>query len=244
MSSHNSETKNISDDTIDSLHHGIAGSLRHGTTGSLRRGTEGSLRHGTNPLDAEKTSFITWYNKRHDLFFILRFLATVVLLIWPWIFLGVAWQKGGLPMGHFMVAEKHPKDTSYFVTFITGIITYLIGALFQKAVTSLAQKCLVHKDVAILRISFFITLRSHGFSLSFFRRSIPLFFVLSFYFVIFLSVNPGIVALLTPTHFTKTVPLNGFELNFASNDANCTNWLDSLIIPNTCDWKVSSTIII
>jgi hypothetical protein len=215
-------TKNISDDEISSLRHGIGS----------------SLRNGTNPFDTEKTPPRTWYDTGHDMFFVLCLLGTVVLLIWPWIFFGIVWKMDGIPMAHSTAAENHPKDTLYFVTFISGIISFLIGKLFARAVTSFAQKYLVHKDVAILSMSFFITLKGHGLNPKFLKRNIPLFLVLLLYFGIFFAVNPGIVALLTPIHYTRSVILNGSELNFASNDPDCIDWFERNTIPNYCDWEI------
>ena len=185
-----------------------------------------------------------WYDRNHNKTFIIYLLLSVIMTIWPWIFFGVVVGLDGIAMSQRTanVARNHPQDVSFFVTSISNIICLLSAFLFSKAVASLAQKWIVHKDVDVSRISFLAALKNREFPIYLYRqgRYRPLAIVI-LYMVIFIFVIPGISALLLPVPFSRKANLSGTELDFASNDTSCINWFNSNIIPNTCDWIVSVT---
>ena len=58
----------------------------------------------------------------------------------------------------------------------------------------------------------------------------------------FAVVPSGTTSLITPVLFKRTWPLNGTELDFASNVVDCVSWFTKakILTPmSTCDWEVS-----
>lgn len=196
----------------------------------------GSLHDEINSLSDEGSH---WYNLKHNTFFSRYLLLTIIMIIWPWIFFGIVWGSGGVSL-HNSAAENNPKDTLYFVTAISNIIGLIVAHLFSKAVASLAQKRVVYKNMAIADVSFFTALKNRVPSFSLLRRGRRhLLIMVVVYLIIFALITPGITALLTPIHFTRTISLQGKELDFSSNDTDCISWLRNYTPPDSCDWSVS-----
>jgi hypothetical protein len=61
--------------------------------------------------------------------------------------------------------------------------------------------------------------------------------ILLLYMGIFTFVSPGLNAILLPHPFSLLRPLQGYELDFSSNDTTCVEWVVSHPIPETCNWR-------
>lgn len=184
-----------------------------------------------------------WYHLNHDAYFSLCLLSTVVMIIWPWIIFGVVQGSGGIQLQpNTRIAEKYSQEISFFVTSVAGVINAIITYLFSSAVANLAKKQVIHRNMTISRIIFFIALRTRALPSSLFqRRRCRLFLPVILYIILFTFITPGITVLLLPIDFTRSTPLDGIELDFGSNDTDCVNWFNDNIIPDTlaCNWKVS-----
>lgn len=174
--------------------------------------------------------------------FSLFFIATVIMMIWPWIFFAVLWRLGGIQMPRTAanVAHNHPQDVTFFVTHISGLLSAIIIALFSRAVVILARKWISHRDTTTSHITFFTSLRTqHAPPASFLQGKSHLFLMILFYNTIFTFVTPGLDALLSPAVFVRTNTLTGTELDFGSTDDTCLSWFNSNTIPHFCDWNVT-----
>lgn len=191
-------------------------------------------------LDRHPNTLHHWYELKHDIFFTRYVLMTIIMTISPWIFFGVVREIGGIEI-HSSVVEMHQKDTLYFVTAICSIIGVAAAQLFSKAVASLAQKRIAHKDMSISHVTFFTAFKNRTPTLSLFRQGrLYLVIMVIVYLIIFALIVPGLTALLTPTQFIQTVDLHGNELNFMSSDPNCTKWFtENNNNYHACDWNVS-----
>lgn len=203
-----------------------------------------SLAEETDPFIEDITDETSdWYYSNHDAFFYLLLLSTTFMIIWPWIAFAVIWNLGGIQLRYSAesFARNHSQLISFLVIFVAGIFNVIIVYLFSSAVASLAKKQVIHKNVTISRITFFIALRNRALPTSLFRqrRGSLFLMVVILYIILFTFITPGITVLLLPINFTRTIPLNGTELDFASNDASCINWFHNNTIPTSCDWKVN-----
>jgi hypothetical protein len=188
------------------------------------------------------------WHQSHHVFFISHIIAAFIMTVWPWIFFAVVMGKGGIEMHGRAAASayNHPRDTTFVITALASVVTFIIDYLFARGVTSLAQKWVVHKDLDIFHISFFTALKSHEFLWQredwrellrpgrLFLAPTVMLFIFTFTFV-----TSGLTSLLTPVSFTKTSALNGTELDFGSTDPGCISWFASSTFPDTCDWIVS-----
>ena len=186
------------------------------------------------------------YSKLDFLHSLPLFSVMVIMIIWPWIFLAVTWGSDGLTLSRHVgtVVANSSQQVSFIVTSIAVIINLVIVDLFTMAVASLAKKQLIREDSTIPRITFFITLRHRSLPTYLFReRKLLLFWTVAFYIFTFAFITPGITALLLPIRFTRSVTLNGTELDFASRDSDCVDWFNSnrpqLSGSQSCDWLVS-----
>lgn len=187
---------------------------------------------------------VQWYEQGHDIDFIGWLFLATLMLIWPWIFFGVVWQLDGLEMQHnaARIASRHTQDVAFFVTTISNGIGLLIGFLFGKAVSRLAQKWVVHKDSTVAHVSLLTNLKNRSLPTSlFFQRRLLSVFIVVFYMSVFALVPGGITALLTPVIFPRHTDINGTELDFGSTNVSCIDWFNNNIIPHTCDWTVGSS---
>jgi hypothetical protein len=192
------------------------------------------------------------WHRSHHVFFVSHIIAAFVMAVWPWIFFAIVKYKGGLEM-HGRAAElayNNPTDTTFTITAFASVLAVYIDYLFAGAVTSLAQKCVVHRDLDIFRISFFAALTSHEFrwKLEDWRELLrPGRFLLAptvmLFIVTFTFVTSGLTSLLTPAPFIKTSALTGTEIDFTSTDPGCMSWFDDSAIPAACGWFVSLILI-
>jgi hypothetical protein len=174
------------------------------------------------------------------------------MLVWPWIFFGVVWGFGGLEMDAHLAkrAVDNPHTTNYFVTFIANIASTIIGTLVSMSVVRFARTWVAgtqdQESVTIFRISLLTAFKHHTIPWSFSDRG-SLFVQKKWFFVLlvvvwmgtFTAVTPAITSLITPVTFNKTAPINGTELNFASNAPECVSWFNAHILPETCGWQVN-----
>jgi len=92
-------------------------------------------------------------NTVHDAILLL---SLVIMLVWPWIFLGTVWGPKGIQMGNraAKVVTDHPHATSFFVTFIGNIVNLVVSILFSFSIIRLAQEKVVgEKDITIFDVS-------------------------------------------------------------------------------------------
>jgi hypothetical protein len=166
---------------------------------------------------------------KDDILSLCFFFGTLIMVFWPWFFLVVT--SGGLKMqGHLgRVAENSSQQVSFVVTFIAGVVNAAVVYLFSKAVASLAeQEITTSQDPQIPQIAFYVILKNRTFPTFLFQQRKPLlFWTVVLYLVGFAFVTPGITALLLPVRFTRSISLNGTELDFASLDTDCVNWFNN-----------------
>lgn len=82
------------------------------------------------------------------------FFALVIMLVWPWIFLGVFWGPKGIQMSNHAtnVVKDHPHATS-FVTRIANMVNLIVRNLFSFAIIRFAhQKVMNDKDIIVLDV--------------------------------------------------------------------------------------------
>jgi hypothetical protein len=192
---------------------------------------------------SETGSSHNWYYVHHNIsgFGICVFLA-IFMTTWPWIFFGALKRSGGLQLDRTstMIAHENPKDTTFFLTAICGIISLILGFLHSAAVAKIATKQIILKNTTISLISFFVALKDRKLGLPVFSRVKPgLLLIVGLYVGVFMFATPAFTALLMPAPFNRTVHLTGWELDFASNDIDCIDWFNNNIIPSMCDWIAS-----
>ena len=183
-----------------------------------------------------------WYEKDHNKTFIRLLSFTTFMTIWPWVFFSVVMVFDGLamPLKAARIANHHPQDVSFFVTSLSSVLNIVVGYLFSKAVSTLSQKYVVHKNPNIAHISFFTNLKNRSFPMSLLEqhRVRPVLTVL-LYMIFFIFVTSGNSALLTPVIFNRHVQLQGTELDFGATDPACVDWFSNNSLLQTCDWTVT-----
>ena len=196
------------------------------------------------PPVGEATKLIEWYQKGHDTSFIRLLAFTTFMTIWPWVFFGVVMGSGGVAMSLTVAraANGHPQDVSFLATSLSNVLSFVVGYLFSAAVSTLAQKYVVHKDPHIAHVSFFTHLKNRSFPKSLLSqgRFRPVLAVV-FCMMTFNFVTSGIPSLLTPVLFNRHAQLQAEELDFGATDPACVDWFNSNKISHECDWKVSFT---
>ena len=76
-------------------------------------------------------------------------------------------------------------------------------------------KRIVHKGATISHVAFFAALKNRTLTFSLFRQGrYDLFILLVAYFIISISITPGITTLLTHSNYTRKVQLYGREARF------------------------------
>ena len=148
--------------------------------------------------------FIEWYEKDHNSSFIVWFVCTTFITVWPWVFFGVVAGLGGMAMPYkaAKITNHHPQDVSYFVTAICSVLNLVIGILFSEAVSGLAKKYVVHKDPHIAHISFFANLKNRSPPMSLIKQGrIRPVLIVVLYIVMFIFVTSSFTVLLTPVIF-------------------------------------------
>ena len=125
----------------------------------------------------------------------------------------------------------------------------IVGFLLSSAITCLGKTWVPkHQPLDVFHVLSLAAFKNHksplGLSAARTHMSDPKKFwvvvlPIAVCFVAFTNVTSSTTSLITPVLFNRTVTLQGTELDFASNDADCLNWFNETLIPNTCDWKVS-----
>ena len=173
---------------------------------------------------------------------ILSFIGIAIMLVWPWIFFGVVWANGGLQMNNNLskVVRNHPQATTYFITFISSIISLIIGELFSLAIIRFAQELVTYrKPTRPFHLTVLLAFRRQtwpwGKSVKDAKylltkdRWWPALSVI-ICALVFPHVISSTATLLTPTSFNRTAILTGSELDFSSTDADCLSWSKNLTL--------------
>ena len=171
----------------------------------------------------------------------------VIMIIWPWIFFAAVSGGRPLPPSQARFVEHHPQSEVFLVTAVGAVISVFVGILFSKGVTSVARQWVTHnQDADVFHVSFFNGLKDHTYpwgvkELPLLLRldRLPFALTIFLYLVLFILVNPGITALISPIPIDRTVPLNGKELDFSSTAPECLSWFTGNQPPSSCGWEVS-----
>jgi Na+/H+-dicarboxylate symporter len=182
---------------------------------------------------------------------ILSFIGIVVMLVWPWIFFGVVWAKGGLQMNNNLakVVKNHPQVTTYFITFICSIITLIIGELFSTAIIRFAQELVTYrKPTRPFHLTVLLAFRHQTWPWGKSVKDAKYLMTKDRWWpavsviicaLIFPHLISSTTALLTPTSFNRTAILTGTELDISSTDAECLSWFRNALNNPDCGWQVS-----
>jgi hypothetical protein len=174
-----------------------------------------------------------------------------VLLVWPWIFLGVVWALNGVQMNSHVakVVRDNPHATTFFITLFGNIVSTMVSIFFSFSITRFAQERSTAKDekaITLFEISILSAFRYQHWPWgindlrSVLDRTRWLFMVLVVGCIAtFAFVLSSTTSLITPAPFNRTATVTGNELNFSSSAADCLEWFNANRIPNNCDWKVS-----
>ena len=147
------------------------------------------------------------------------------------------------------VAQNHPHTTTYLITFISSIISLIIGELFSLAVIRFAQELVTYrKPTQPFYMTVLLALRHQtwpwGKSVENAKylmtkdRWWPAVSVI-LCALIFPHLTSSTATLLTPTSFNRTAVLTGTELDFSSTDAECLSWFENNPMNGSCGWQVS-----
>ena len=180
---------------------------------------------------------------------ILSFIGIAIMLVWPWIFFGVVWAKGGVQMNNHLanVVRNHPHINTYFITFISSIISLIIGELFSLAIIRFAQELVTyHKPTRPFDLTVLLAFRRQtwpwGKSMKDFKylmtkdRWWPAVSVI-ICALTFPHLISSTTSLLTPTPFNRTAVLMGTELDFSLTE--CLPFFDNYPIGSNCGRQVS-----
>ena len=181
----------------------------------------------------------------------LAFIGIAIMLVWPWIFFGVVWAKGGVQMNNHLanVAQNHPHTTTYIITFISSIISLIIGELFSLAVIRFAQELVTYrKPTRPFHLTVLLAFRHQTWPWGKSTRDVKYLMTKDRWWpavsvilcaLIFPHLTSSTATLLTPTSFNRTAVLTGTELDFSSTDAECLSWFENSPLTNDCAWQVS-----
>ena len=183
---------------------------------------------------------------------ILILACILVMLTWPWMFLGIVWARGGVQLNNhaakFVIDNAHV--TNYLVTFIGTIISIIVGILLSTAVTRLAREWVPKRDpITVFHVISLSAFKHHSWPWNLNDSITHLFDPRTSLAVVFIGVcvlalttiTSSITSLITPVPFTRTLPLQGTELDFSTNDTACLEFLNEITISNQCDYQVSWT---
>ena len=174
-----------------------------------------------------------------------------VMLVWPWIFLGVVWGLNGVQMNNHVakVVMDNPQGTSFFVTLLGNIVNMIVSIHFSFAIIRFAQEKVMSKEgVTVFDVSLLLALRHQhwpwgvkGLSYPFDRTKWLPAVLVAACISAFTFVPSSTTSLLTPGPFNRTAPLTGTELDFSSSAADCLEWFDANNISDNCNWEVRGT---
>ena len=180
--------------------------------------------------------------------------GSFVMLTWPWVFFGIVWVRHGvqLPVNNatsFIIDNPH--ITNYIVTFIGTIVSLVVGFLLSSAVTRLGQQQFLKYPVTVFHVIVLSAFKNHSWPWNMndslthlFNPNTSLIVILIGACVVaFTTVTSSTTSLITPVTFIRTVPLQGTELDFSSNDTACIDWLNTTLrtfaTVGGCSWQVS-----
>ena len=189
---------------------------------------------------------VTTFRARADNAYLL--VGILVMLLWPWIFLAAIWKQDGIQMWNHLAkfVKRHPQRTSFFITFLGSIVSFIVSILFSTAVFRFSQEWATNNDhVTVFDVSLISAFRNlnwpwrikdHKYLLVR-NRWLPV--VLAGACIAgFTLVPSGTTSLITPVSFNRTSPLKETEFDFSSNVTDCIDWFTANS-QDYCDWGVS-----
>jgi hypothetical protein len=189
----------------------------------------------------------TFFSKANDACFQA---TTLVMLLWPWIFLLIiwVWPGGGVQMSdHFAkVVENNPQRISFFITLFGNIVSTIIGIIFSTVVVRFSQEWATNNDnVTVFDVSLISAFRNRKWPwglkdhkyLLVRNRWLPVVLAAAC-IAAFALVPAGTMSLITPVSFNQTSILIGTEVDFSSNNTGCVDWLTIRNwLPNASDYQ-------
>ena len=147
------------------------------------------------------------------------------------------------------VAQNHPHTTTYFITFISSIISLIIGELFSLAVIRFAQELVTYrKPTQPFHLTVLLAFRRQTWPWGKSTRDVKYLMTKDRWWpavsvilcaLIFPHLTSSTATLLSPTSFNRTAILTGTELDFSSTDAGCLSWFNNSLTNPNCGWQVS-----
>jgi hypothetical protein len=184
----------------------------------------------------------------------------VILLVWPWVFLGYLWAHRGVggvraPSSISTDVQKHPQDVDFFVTSVSYGIGFIVSYSYSRAISTfysiryspksetgtkgdLEREFFQYWKIPTIEWSLEVVWGTiiKG------RQGIHLLAVLMFYMIVFIFIASGLNALLIPHAFIRTMPVEGQEIDLSSTDPSCVEWLNTTQRnqqSQECNWIVS-----
>jgi len=174
----------------------------------------------------------------------------LVMLSWPWLFLATIWKRGGIRMDDDVAefVRRHPQRTSFFITFLGSVVSFIVSIIFSTAVLRLSQEWATNNDhVTVFNVSLISAFRNQNWPwaikdhkyLLVRNRWLPVGLA-GACIAAFTLVPSGTTSLITPVPFNRTFTLTETELDFSSNVTDCINWFAENPLPqDSCEWRVS-----
>ena len=174
----------------------------------------------------------------------------LVMLSWPWIFFATIWKCDGIQMEDYLAnfVKRHPQRTSFFITFLGSIVSFIVSIIFSTAVLRFSQEWAMNNDhVTVFDVSLISAFRNHNWPwgikdhkyLLVRNRWLPVVLA-GTCIAAFTLVPSGTTSLITPVPFNRTwqTPIET-ELDLSSNVTDCIDWFTANPLPQVCDWMVS-----
>ncbi len=144
------------------------------------------------------------------------------------------------------VVTDNPHSTSFFVTLIGSLVSFVIDILFSFSVIRFAQEWVaVADEVTVFHVSVLSAFRFQTWPWGlkdlktvFARNRLLPVLLVGVCIGSFTFVPSSTTSLLGPAPFNKTAALTGTELDFSSTASECTQFLNANPISNKCDWQV------
>ena len=180
---------------------------------------------------------------------ILLLFGIFIMLIWPWIFFGVVWAKKGIQMNNHVaqVAQKNPHATTYFISFISSIISVAVTTSFSLAIVRFTQELVTHnKPTRPFHLTVLLGFRHQTWPWGISWKDVkylmaerrwPLAILVVVCILTFPQLISSTTSLITPGPFNRIANFTGTELNFSSNDTDCLAWFKAHPRSNNCDWQ-------
>ena len=180
--------------------------------------------------------------------------SIMVMLVWPWIFLGAVWSQGGIHLHSLLTSVVYflPEQVNFFITFLGTMVRLIVGFLFSKAILRFWQERMSKHSLNLFQLSLISGLKNQKVPWGpgelwylFHSRWWLRVILVAACWATFILVPSSTTSLLTPVPFNKIITLNGYEeLDFSSTASDCLDWLgrNSLLYNNdsqACGWTVS-----